>query len=104
MRKRFDPHLYNLLIKSNPSLPHDILFLKKEHKNHHQHTAKPSPDCSIIKHTPILSSQFKEGLYSITEADQEKAIQHCGSYLFHNVQSQMIITAEIFCGDDLVIQ
>lgn len=78
-------------------------FLKKEHKNHHQRTAKPSPDCSIIKHTLILSSQFK-GLYSIIKASQEKAIQRCGSYLFHNVQSQMIIPAETFCGDDLVIQ
>lgn len=101
--KRIDLHLHNLLIKSRPSFPHHT-FLKKERKNHHQCTAKPSPDCSIIKHTLILSSQFKEGLYSIIKAGQEKAIQCCGSYFFRNVQSKMLTTAKTFCGDDLVIQ
>lgn len=67
-------------------------FSKIEHKSHHQCTAKQSPHCPIIKHTPILPSPFKASSHLIAKDVQKKATQ---SYLLHKMQSQKIIIAKI---------
>lgn len=50
-------------------------FSMIEHKSHHQCIAKQTLHCSIIKHTQILPSQFKESSYLIAKDVQKKATE-----------------------------